>query len=59
MDLRLTSGWFFLLLGVIVLSCGIVLTDRAPLSDINVNLFAGSIITIFGGTLVCLAKFKP
>ena len=55
MDLRVPSGWFFLLLGVILL--GVSLTaPTAPLTDVNVNLYTGLCMGLFGGILLWLAR---
>jgi len=55
-DLRTPSGWFFAILGAILCLTGVLARDlRAPLTDINVNLFAGLAILLFGGILLWLA----
>jgi hypothetical protein len=56
MDLRVPSGWFFLLLGAILIAMGVLTTNRAPLTTINVNLYAGLVIATFGGCLLWLSK---
>ena len=57
MDLRIPSGAFFLLLGVILLLMAFAVPSaRAPLTDLNVNMYAGSAIALFGGILLWLAK---
>ena len=57
MDLRIPSGAFFLLLGCILLAMAIVAPSaRAPLTQLNVNMYAGSAIAVFGGILLWLAK---
>ena len=51
-DLRQPIGIFFLILGAILF------TDphsRARLTDVAVNLYAGFIMLVFGGTLAWLA----
>jgi len=56
MDLRKPSGMFFTLLGFIVAATGLVNPSaRAPLTDLNVNLYAGAGMLIFGGLLLWLA----
>ena len=56
LDLRIPSGWFFTLLGVILLAMGIVAPDaRAPLTDANVNLYSGILMLAFGLFLLALA----
>ena len=60
LDLRHPSGWFFLLLGGILVSLGVFMPHlRAPLSTVNVNLFAGSAMMVFGGVMLWLAHRKP
>ncbi len=52
MDLRVPSGWFFLLLGLILIAVSFTSDARAPLTDVNVNLYAGSAMAIFGGLML-------
>lgn len=57
MDLRKPSGWFFALLGALLVITGIVSPDaRAPLTAININLYAGIFTVAFGGILLWLAR---
>ena len=58
MDLRLPSGLFFTLLGVILIGVGIFPAEPRPdlLTDANVNLSSGIAMLIFGGFLLFLAK---
>jgi len=57
LDLRVPSGLFFLILGVIVLAVGLVQPDlRAPLTDVNVNLYSGVSMVVFGGFLLLMAR---
>jgi uncharacterized membrane protein AbrB (regulator of aidB expression) len=56
MDLRVPSGWFFTLLGLILLGMAIFAPNaRAELTDANVNLYCGGVILIFGIFLLILA----
>ena len=56
-DLRTPSGLFFLLIGAILCAVGIVTPDlRAPMTQVNVNLYAGVSMLVFGGVLLWLAK---
>lgn len=56
MDLRKPSGWFFTLLGALLVITGIALPDaRAPLTQVNINLYAGLFTLVFGGILLWLA----
>ena len=58
-DLRLPSGIFFVVTGVVLVTLGLVEPDmRAPLSDVNVNLWSGLAILLFGGLLLLLARRK-
>jgi len=57
MDLRKPSGYFFCLLGVVLTLMGIVAPGtRAPLTDINVNLYVGIGMLVFGAILLLLAR---
>lgn len=57
LDLRVPSGLFFLILGAIVLAVGLVQPDlRAPLTDVNINLYSGISMVVFGGFLLLLAR---
>jgi hypothetical protein len=57
MDLRVPSGLFFLLLGIIVSLVGILSPgNTAPLADINVNLYSGIAMVFFGAILLLLAR---
>jgi uncharacterized membrane protein len=57
LDLRVPSGWFFVILGAIVLAVGLVQPDlRAPLTDVNVNLYSGVSMLLFGGFLLLMAR---
>jgi uncharacterized membrane protein len=57
LDLRVPSGWFFVILGAIVLVVGLVQPDlRAPLTDVNVNLYSGVSMLVFGGFLLLMAR---
>lgn len=57
MDLRRPSGYFFTLLGLVLTLMGIVAPGmRAPLTEANVNLYAGIAMLVFGGVLLLLAR---
>ena len=57
LDLRLPSGLFFTLLGVILLAMGILNpADHGALTDLNVNLYCGIGMLVFGLFLLILAK---
>lgn len=56
-DLRKPSGIFFVLLGAILCLQGIAQPNlHAPLGDVNVNLYAGASMLVFGGALLWLAS---
>ena len=56
LDLRVPSGWFFTLLGLIVLGFGLFVPDaRAALTDANVDLYCGAAMVVFGVFLLLLA----
>jgi hypothetical protein len=57
LDLRVPTGLFFSILGVILAGLGILAPDlRAPLTDINVNLYAGLSMMVFGAFLLLMAR---
>ncbi|HEY1242583.1 MAG TPA: hypothetical protein VGF16_18605 [Bryobacteraceae bacterium] len=57
MDLRKPSGYFFTLLGLILSLVGLVAPDtRAPLTEVNVNLYSGIAMLVFGLVLLLLAR---
>jgi hypothetical protein len=57
MDLRVPSGWFFTLLGLILLGMGIFAPEtRADLTSANVNLYCGLSMLVFGLFLLGLAR---
>ena len=56
LDLRVPSGWFFTLLGIILLGMGLFAPDtRAALTEANVNLYCGVAMLLFGAFLLALA----
>ena len=56
LDLRVPSGWFFTVLGLILLGMGIFAPDtRAALSSANVNLYCGLGMLIFGLFMLVMA----
>jgi hypothetical protein len=57
LDLRVPSGWFFVILGAILVGMGILQPDlRAPLTETNVNLYSGVSMLAFGGFLLLMAR---
>jgi membrane protein implicated in regulation of membrane protease activity len=56
MDLRVPSGSFFTLLGLILLGMGVFAPEtRAALTTENVNLYAGAGMFVFGLFLLLMA----
>jgi hypothetical protein len=59
LDLRTPTGWFFSMLGVILMALGVLEPGlRASLTDINVNLYCGIPMLVFGGFMLLLSR-KP
>jgi len=57
MDLRVPSGLFFAIVGVILVGLGIASPDmRAQLTDYNVNLYSGVSMLVFGAFLLLMAR---
>ena len=54
-DLRTPSGWFFVILGGILVLVGVFAGYKAPLTDVNVNLYTGISALVFGGFLLWMA----
>ena len=60
LDLRTPSGWFFALLGAILVILGVFMPGlRASLTDLNVNLYCGLVMLAFGGVMLLLARTRP
>lgn len=56
LDLRLPIGWFFAITGVLLLATGIFAPGtRAPLTAIDIDLYCGFFMTLFGALLLLLA----
>jgi hypothetical protein len=57
LDLRVPSGWFFAILGLILLGLGLFAPGtRADLTDVNVNLYCGIAMLAFGAFLLVMAR---
>jgi hypothetical protein len=56
-DLRRPTGYLFSVLGLILLLYGLISPEvQAPLeADVNVNLWCGAMLLIFGGCLLWLS----
>ena len=58
LDLRIPTGFFFGLVGLILLVMGIFFpSERAALTETNVNLYCGLVMLAFGVFMLALAKF--
>ncbi len=56
LDLRLPIGWFFTITGVLLLAMGFFAPEaRAALTAVNVDLYCGLFMTIFGAILLLLS----
>ena len=56
LDLRVPSGWFFTVLGLILLGMGVFAPEtRAALSDANVNLYSGLAMLVIGLFMLLMA----
>jgi uncharacterized membrane protein HdeD (DUF308 family) len=56
LDLRLPTGGFFMLAGLILVAMGLVSPEsRAALTDVNVNLICGLFMVAFGAIMLVLA----
>jgi hypothetical protein len=56
MDLRLPTGFFFTLVGLVLTGVGAISPTHARLTDVNVNLYSGLAMLIFGGILLWLSR---
>ena len=57
LDLRIPSGCFFTLVGLLLCALGIFSPEnKAALADVNVNLYAGLVMLVFGAALLLLAR---
>jgi uncharacterized membrane protein HdeD (DUF308 family) len=60
MDLRVPSGWFFTVLGLILVGMGVFAPEtRAALTDANVNLYAGAAMLVFGIFMLLMSRRAP
>jgi len=57
MDLRVPSGWFFTLVGLILIGMGLFAPHAyaAPLTTDNVNLYSGACMLVFGLFMLLMA----
>lgn len=56
LDLRKPAGYFFLALGAILAAVGAGMDYKAPLLDMNLNLYFGVFSILFGGVFLWLAR---
>jgi hypothetical protein len=56
LDLRLPSGLFFAITGLMLIVYSLIDNTPAPMTTANVNLYVGAIMTAFGAILLLLAK---
>ena len=57
LDLRLPTGAFFTLIGILLISMGLFAPDaRAPLTAVNINLYCGLVMLAFGLFMLLLAR---
>ena len=56
MDLRATIGYFFSLIGILVVGTGLTMDYRAPLVSANINLWAGLVMLAFGVVMLLLGR---
>lgn len=60
LDLRIPTGFFFSLVGLILIGMGLLSpAERAALTEANVNLYCGVIMLAFGAAMLLLAKLDP
>jgi hypothetical protein len=57
LDLRIPTGCFFALVGIILIGTGLLApSERAALTDANVNLYCGGVMLAFGAFMLALAR---
>jgi hypothetical protein len=56
LDLRLPSGLFFAITGILLVIYSLIDSTPAPMTAANVNLYVGSVMTAFGLLLLLLAR---
>ncbi len=56
LDLRKPAGYFFGLLGLLMIATGLMADFKAPLLTGNLNLQFGIFSVIFGGVFLWLAR---
>ena len=57
LDLRVPTGWFFAIIGAILVGMGLLApSERAALTDSNVNLYCGVVMLAFGVVMLVLSR---
>ena len=60
LDLRVPTGFFFTLIGLILVAMGVFSpSERAALTDSNVNLYCGLVMLAFGAAMLIGVKLSP
>ena len=55
-DLRIPTGYFFTLLGVILIAAGLLTDAKAAMTTVNVNLMSGASMLVFGVIMLGLSR---
>ena len=59
LDLRVPTGFFFAIVGLILLAMGVFApSERAALTDSNVNLYCGLVMLAFGPIMLGLSRLS-
>jgi uncharacterized membrane protein len=59
LDLRVPTGFFFAIVGLILLAMGVFApSERAALTDSNVNLYCGLVMLAFGLFMLGLSRLS-
>jgi uncharacterized membrane protein len=59
LDLRVPTGLFFAIVGLILLAMGVFApSERAALTDSNVNLYSGLVMLAFGLIMLGLSRLS-
>ena len=59
MDLRVPTGFFFTIVGLILVGMGVFWpSERAALTDSNVNLYCGLVMLAFGLFMLGLSRLS-
>ena len=59
LDLRVPTGYYFSIVGLILVAVGVFSpSERAALTDSNVNLYCGLVMLVFGLFMLGLSKLS-